>query len=372
LRHPVPPNRRFPPLWLPGMLVSEFAPWYFVGRALVAALLIALGALELAVGRAGLALFALSELGLLVLMRRSWISARNLGYKPRPGDLFNVWLTLPAGVEVDEGVPYADGLTLDVYRKPGLEGAPALIYLHPGSWMRGGPGRQARPLLYGLAEAGWVVLDIQYPLSPRATFPDHLVGVKTAIVWVKTVGRRYGVDPHRVAVAGGSSGAHLASLAALTSNMPELSASVTGADSSVIACAAHYGIYDLLVRNATRYDWPFVSRHVMKAKPDESPDLYRLASPIDLAHPDSPPFLVVHGELDSVVLAAESTHFVEALESAGVETEYVEVKGGQHGFDAFPTLRARAIGRYVADFLTARAAANRQIDGNAGQGSSLQ
>ena len=40
LRRPVPPGRRFPPLWLPGMLISELAPLYFVARVLI---LVALG-----------------------------------------------------------------------------------------------------------------------------------------------------------------------------------------------------------------------------------------------------------------------------------------------------------------------------------------
>jgi len=127
------------------------------------------------------------------------------------------------------------------------------------------------------------------------------------------------------------------------------------ANTSLIACVPHYGIYDLLVRNGTRYDWPFIASHVMKSSPGESPELYRLGSPIDLAHRHAPPFLLVHGEYDSLVLPAESVHFVEALQSEGAPATYREVAGGQHGFDAFASLRARAVGAMVVGFLEARA-----------------
>jgi dipeptidyl aminopeptidase/acylaminoacyl peptidase len=59
----------------------------------------------------------------------------------------------------------------------------------------------------------------------------------------------------------------------------------------------------------------------------------------------------VHGELDSVVLAQESHHFVNALRSAGAGVEYHEVRGAQHGFDAISSIRTRAVGRLVAAFL---------------------
>ena len=351
LRRPVPPGKGFPPLWLPGMIVSELAPWLFVLRALIAAGLVALGALDLWIGRAGLALFLLSEAGLLPLVVRSWRSAREAGDRPLPWGLFLVRARAPKTIVTTTFVHYWDDLTLDVYRRPDAGHAPCLIYVHGGSWMRGRPGRQALPLFWNLAEAGWVILDIRYPLSPVATFPEHLIGVKRAIAWAKTEGRELGVDPDRVSISGGSSGAHLAALAALTWDHPDLQPGFESEDTSLIACVPFYGIYDLLVRNPTRYDWPFVARDVLKARPQDEPDLYRLGSPIDLVRSDAPPFLVVHGELDSVVLAEESQHFVSAMRASGAKVKYHEVRGAQHGFDAIASIRTRAVGRLVSDFL---------------------
>ena len=351
LRRPVPPHRKLPPLWLPGMLISELAPVYFVLRAVVAWAFIELGALDHAVGQAGLVLFALSEAGLIVLMVRTVNSARDTGHSPSVLTLPKVYERRPDGIRLRPEVHYWNDLTLDIYSQPGLSGAPTLVYVHPGSWMRGRPGRQARSLFYRLAGRGWVILDIRYPLSPAATFPDHIIGVNRAVAWAKSEGVAYGVDPDRVAISGGSSGAHLASLAALTWDEPGLQPGFEEADTSVIACVPFYGIYDLLVRNPTRYDWPFIARDVMKARSEDRPDLYRLGSPLDQVRPDASPFLVVHGEFDSIVLPSESRHFVEALREAGGTADYHEVHGAQHGFDAVASLRTRAVANLCVDWL---------------------
>lgn len=338
-------------MWLAGMIVSELAPWWLVLRAAVAWVFIEAGAVELRIGQVGFVLFVVSELGLLPLIARTLRSSREAGGDTSPFALFKIGSRLPRGVEMTAELPYWNGLTLDVYRRPETANAPTLVYVHPGSWMRGRPGRQARPMFHELAEAGWVILDIRYPLSPDATFPEHLVGVKRAIAWAKSEGRSLGVDPDRVAIAGASSGAHLASLAALTWDHPDLQPGFEEADTTVTACVPHYGIYDLLIRNATRYDWPFVARYVLKARPDEAPDLYRLGSPIDLVRADAPPFFVIHGDFDSIVLVEESRHFVEALRSVGANVKSHEVHGAQHGFDAIASLRTRSVDHLVAGFL---------------------
>lgn len=354
LRRPGPVRLPLRPIWLPGMVVSEMAPLLLMACGLTAAVFYGLGLAGSSLGRLSGGLLAFNLLGLTWLVRRTSAAVRSTGHKvPLTG-----WLwpreRRPDGVETLSEVPYAPGLTLDVYRRPGVSGAPTLVYLHAGSWMRGRPGRQARPMLYGLAARGWVVLDIRYPLSPEATFPDHLVGVKRAIAWARTAGPDIlGVDPGRIAIAGASAGAHLAALAALTFGRPELQPGFEQADVRPDACLAFYGIYDLFVRNPTRRDWPFIPRLVMKADRMNSPELFRLGSPIDQVRADAPPFFVVHGDTDSVVRADEGAHLVEALTRSGAMATFVPVRGGQHGFDGIPSARSRAVGAMSIDWLEA-------------------
>lgn len=324
---------------------------YLLLRVLIAAGFLSFGAADLVIGKAGFGLFVLSEMGLLLVIGRSLRASRQIDRSSSVVSLFKLWDRLPRDVIKTAEIPYSDGLTLDMYSRPDVSLAPTLIYVHPGSWMRGRPGRQARPLFHLLAQNGWVILDIRYPLSPDATFPEHLIGVKRAIAWSKSEGSQYGIDARRIAISGGSSGAHLAALAALTWDRVDLQPDFEDADVSVVACLPFYGIYDLLIRNPTRYDWPFVARYVMKANPTEEPILYRLGSPVDQVRRDAPPFLVVHGGFDSVVLTAESQHFAAALERAGAPVEYLEVGWAQHGFDAIASLRTRSVGRLCAAWL---------------------
>jgi dipeptidyl aminopeptidase/acylaminoacyl peptidase len=93
----------------------------------------------------------------------------------------------------------------------------------------------------------------------------------------------------------------------------------------------------------------------MKAKAVDDPALYELGSPVDQVHSGAPPFFVLHGQYDSVVLPAESRHFVEALSSEGVESRYFEVPWAQHGFDAVASLRTRAVADMCVEWLVAKA-----------------
>jgi acetyl esterase/lipase len=360
LRPPSPPTSRLPPIWLPAMLTGELAPVWFVLRILIGWLLVGLGALDAPLGRLGLWMLVAAQLGLAWLMARSWAASRALARR-HPGEAPSLswWERLtgwpyriPPEIEMLTDLPYAGGCTLDLYRRRDHPpAAPALVYVHGGGWVGGDPRRASRLLLHHLARRGWVVAAIRYPLSPQATFPDHLVGVKRAIAWMKTEGTGYGVDPARVIVAGGSAGGHLASLAALTAGDGRYQPGFEHVDTSVRGCVTLYGVYDFLNRNRTRHDWPVIPRAVMKAAVDEAHDRYREASPLDRVGPDAPPFLIVHGTHDSLVPPGEAVHFVEALtRESRSEVIHVEVAGAQHAFDVLATARVRAVVGAVTAF----------------------
>jgi acetyl esterase/lipase len=344
LRRPSPPTSRFPAIWLPAMIVGE-APWlYFAVRLVISGLLVAAGGLALPMGWIGLGLVGVAQVMQLESARRAYIGARRLGHRPVKvawhQRVSSLPFQVPDGIARREDLEYAPGLGLDLYRARTTNSpSPTLVYVHGGSWGGGDPRRQFRTITHHLAANGWVVLSIRYPLSPVATFPEHLHAVEEAIRWARSAGTEHGVDPARVAVAGGSSGAHLAALVAL------------GTNQQVSAAVVLYGIYDFFNRNRTRFDWPLIPRNVMKTTPDRSPELYRAASPIDQVHPDAPPFLVVHGTHDSLVPIGESRFFVEALRGVGASVELVEVHGAQHAFDALGGVRTRALAAVILEFL---------------------
>ena len=77
---------------------------------------------------------------------------------------------------------------LDVWKRADLPAdakAPVLFQVHGGAWMMGQKEGQAEPLMAHLAERGWVCVTTNYRLSPRATWPAHIVDVKKALAWTK-------------------------------------------------------------------------------------------------------------------------------------------------------------------------------------------
>jgi acetyl esterase/lipase len=260
-------------------------------------------------------------------------------------------------VERTVDVPYGDlpRQKLDVYqRRDKPQGAPTLLQVHGGGWVIGDKKEQGRPLMLHLAARGWVCFAPNYRLSPKATWPDHIVDVKRAIAWVREHGSDYGADPGFLVLTGGSAGGHLVALAALTQNQPEWQPGFEEADTSVTACVPYYGVYDLANETGTSSarlrEKRLLAKVVMKTR-DRS--VYEAASPIAQAvhATDVPPIFVIHGRNDTLVPVQEARLFVERLRAVSSEPVlYLELPGTEHAFDVFPSVRSDHVVRAVARF----------------------
>jgi acetyl esterase/lipase len=245
---------------------------------------------------------------------------------------------------------------LDIWRPPDLPAghrAPVLVQVPGGGWAINDKRGQAYPLMSQMVGLGWICVSINYRRSPRHAWPAHLVDVKKAIAWVRDHIAEYGGDPDFIAVTGGSAGAHLASLSALTARQPDLQPGFEDADTSVQAVAPYYGVYDFTdPRKMHEIMLPFLENFVMQTRYDDNPGLFESASPISHVHGCAPPFFVLHGENDSVVPSAQARSFCAALRSAGAGTvAYAELPKTHHAFDTFSTARSQLAAEAVADFL---------------------
>mgnify|MGYP000922387281 CR=1 FL=1 len=263
-------------------------------------------------------------------------------------------------VRVVRNQPFAEvgGRTLraDVYhREDKPANAPVLVFVHGGGWVLGFKEFQALPMLNRMAAEGWVCISVDYRLSPRATFPDHIADVNRGIVWAKAHAHEYGGDPSFVAISGNSAGGHLAALAGLTWDDPAFKPGFETADTRVQAAVTFYGVYDL----TNRFDhWPnrgiqgLIERTLMKARRADDPERFEAASPIARVRPDAPPWLVVHGTHDSLVPVAEGRRFSAALRDVSSQPVcYAEIPDAQHAFEIFRSVRGHHTLRAVRDFL---------------------
>ncbi len=245
---------------------------------------------------------------------------------------------------------------LDIWRHPDLPAghrSPVLVQVPGGAWSVNDKRGQAYPLMSRMVELGWTCVSINYSRSPRNAWPAHIVDVKRAIAWVRDNIAEYGGDPGFIAMTGGSAGAHLSSLAALTANDPKLQPGFEDADTTVQAVVPYYGVYDLTnVEHMHQMMQPFLEQFVMRAKLVDDPGLFESASPIFHVHRDAPPFFVLHGKNDMVVPRSQPAAFCAALRGAGAKTvSYAELPNAHHAFDVFATVRSQLVAEAVAGFL---------------------
>ena len=360
--------------WTPLVVPSFFAAWLTVELApqLLALTVVVTLLLTVLVGVSwlGLLVTVLVVAGLLVMIAESERAAAKadtaLAEWPEPPErepfeaglvrrFFRPMSFRHPDVERTVDVAYGDlpRHKLDVYRrKDHPVGAPTLVQVHGGAWVIGDKREQGRPLMNHLAARGWVCFAPNYRLSPRATWPDHLVDVKRALAWVREHGEDYGADPGFLVLTGGSAGGHLTALCALTQNDPIWQPGFEDADTSVTACVPYYGVYDLNGETgttaATVREKRLLARMVMKTRDRE---VFRLASPLSHIDGDAPPFFVVHGRNDTLGPVEEARLFVERLRAASSNPVlYLELPGTEHAFDVFPSIRSdhvvRAVGRF--------------------------
>ncbi len=345
-------------------ITIELAPLHLLWQVIATALFARKGALGTRPGRWGLAVTLASWAGLALSVRQSFAARheirealRHLDHdRPRERE---------HSVRVERNVPFARAggrtLRLDVHAPEDPAGPhqrrPALVQVHGGGWVLGFKDRQGQLLMNHLAARGWVCFNVDYRLSPMATFPDHLVDVKRAIAWIRDHAEEYGVDPDFVAVTGGSAGGHLTALAALTAGEAAYQPGFETADTSVQAAVPFYGVYDFTNRNGV---WPpetvsqFLAPVVMKVDPDENPEAWAAASPLDRVKAEAPPFFVIHGDLDVLAPVEDARDFVERLRAVSEEpVYYLELRGAQHAFETFASVRANAVVEAAARFLDA-------------------
>jgi acetyl esterase/lipase len=244
---------------------------------------------------------------------------------------------------------------LDIWRrKDTTAGAPVLVQVPGGAWVMGNKQGQAYPLMTHLVERGWICVSISHRLAPKALWPAHVEDVKRAVAWVRDNIADYGGDPGFIAITGGSSGGHLASLTALTWDDPDFQPGFANADTRVQAAVPLYGVYDWSdeVDTGGKIFLPHLQRTVMRRKWSDDPAPFRKGSPLRRIRPDAPPFFVLVGVNDTMVSPRQPRAFVPRLRATSTSpVAYTELPDAQHNFDLFSSPRAAATAEAIGCFL---------------------
>jgi arylformamidase len=196
-----------------------------------------------------------------------------------------------------------------------------VVFAHGGGFEHGGkgPGRFLAP---ALNDAGYVLASVNYREVPAVDVAQSVGDVAQAAAFLLRHAAYYHIDPHGFAVAGHSSGAHIAALLGTDPAYMQRAGIDPG---SVRAVLALDGVYDVTA-NLTEY--PTAQRFAVFG---HDPANWRAFSPTEIvrATPMHPRFCVAHEDTKARQLE-QANLFIAALRAHGAALETLNAPGFTH------------------------------------------
>lgn len=192
------------------------------------------------------------------------------------------------------------------------------------------------PTLLG---AGYTAFAVNHRAAPRFPYPAPLEDIERAVRFVRSRAVEFGIEASRIGAVAGSSGAHLACLAALRAagGNPGCTDPVDRESSALQCLILREAPTDLLqmAREGDAEGAEYVHAFLCGEGVREPPSLetYAAASPLRLVSRVAPPTLLIHGDADTTVPYRQSVAMEEALRGAGTAVKLIRIPGGVHAPD---------------------------------------
>ena len=215
---------------------------------------------------------------------------------------------------------------------------PLVVFIQGSAWTDPNAFWEV-PQLSRLAQRGYVVATVTHRSCFEAKAPAFLVDVKSAIRFLKANAAEYDIDPDRVCVWGTSSGGTTALLVGMTGDDPAFESDVCpGFSTKVQAVVDCFGPTDLVRMMDVQYVDQIEENGALfmalggGSTADACRETMRTISPICYAEPgcDFPPFLMLHGDADPVVLYEDTERLYQRLVGLGYQADLVRVAGAEH------------------------------------------
>ena len=195
---------------------------------------------------------------------------------------------------------------------------PAVVFFFGGGWVGGTPEQFRRHSEY-LATRGMVGIRVEYRTIPKGDDGPPLVccaDAKSAMRYVRGHAAELGIDPDRIAGAGGSAGGHLAAFTALVDGHDDK------LDDLKISCKPNALVLFNPVFNNGPGEWG--NERVGKR--------YKEFSPAHHITKSAPPTTVFLGDKDDLLPVKTVKDYQSQMEKLGARCEVHVYPGAAHGF----------------------------------------
>jgi len=255
----------------------------------------------------------------------------------------------PVGFKATEDVVFGhkDGLalTLDVIEPETNAKHIGVILVSSGSWNSKKSDipeeedhrRKYDHWMQGLIKGGFTLFVVRHGSSPRYTVAEMVPDMNRAVRFVRLNAARFQVNPNQLGITSGSSGGHLALMAAMTADdgKPESKDPLEHVSSRVQAVVAWFPPTDLVNWGAPgsfrliELTRPGFFKRILGDVTDLETQL-KAISPIYLVQKNSPPLLLIHGDSDKTVPLQQSEILKAKYEELGLKVKLIVQPGGGH------------------------------------------
>ncbi|MGI8965369.1 MAG: prolyl oligopeptidase family serine peptidase [Limisphaerales bacterium] len=242
--------------------------------------------------------------------------------------------------DVIYGRKFGTALTLDIFQPEKPNGC-GIVFVVSGGWISA--HEIILPQFYEpFIARGYTVFAVVHGSQPKFQIPEIIQDMHRAIRFIRFNGKKYGIDPHRIGVTGGSAGGHL-SLILATQGGPGASDAKDPIDreSSAVQCVAcFFPPTDFLNYGKPGESAvgegvlaPFKAAFGKVPKTAEAKQKFgKEISPIYSVTSNLPPTLIFHGDADKLVPIQQAESFVKRAEEAGASAKLIVKKGEGHGW----------------------------------------
>ncbi len=223
-----------------------------------------------------------------------------------------------------EGTSKFPAQQLDVYAPRNVKSPrPVLVFIHGGNW-NSGHKKQYWPMGRNFARKGIVMVIIDYPLSPAATYDDMAQASAKAVQWtVENIGQ-YGGDTSQLFLSGHSAGGHLAALIGLDDTYFKALAMKNPTTGLVLIDAAGLDMYNYLLEKKYGPDNTYMKTFT------NDPEIWKKATPRYFLKENMPPMLIYRGGETYESIEKSTKAFMGDYRKFVPDPRYKVLKGKKH------------------------------------------